>query len=121
LLCRFVFDVCFTVLQEKKELLAAQAAAEAANAASASFVVGADGLDEEDRNYLAKYAAGMDTLGRDGKNSQYGCCRLIPIPEIKKAPKARPRTSLLTKTTGIADKVSFFSPFPTLFPSKLFA
>ncbi len=71
-----------------------------------SLVIGPDGLDDEDRALLEKYRNGQDTTGRAAAKEEAGCCRLIPIPEIKKAPKARARANLLTKTTGIADKAT---------------
>jgi hypothetical protein len=98
--------------EEEAELQAAKAkvAAEAAVTVTSSnlFVVGADGMDDEDRMFLQKFRSGFDLMGRVAyeKEREFGCCRLIPIPEIKKAPKARVRTNLLTKTTGIADKTT---------------
>jgi hypothetical protein len=74
-----------------------------------SLVIGPDGLDDEDRALLQKFRNGLDTTGRAAAASSAdasGCCRLIPVPEIKKAPKARARANLLTKTTGIADKAT---------------
>ncbi len=71
-----------------------------------SLVVGPDGLDDEDRALLEKFRGGLDTTGRAAAPDAAGCCRLIPVAEIKKAPKARARANLLTKTTGIADKAT---------------
>jgi hypothetical protein len=73
-----------------------------------SLVIGPDGLDDEDRALLQKFRNGLDTTGRAAAAAPdaSGCCRLIPVPDIKKAPKARARANLLTKTTGIADKAT---------------
>jgi hypothetical protein len=65
------------------------------------FEVGPDGLDDEDRTFLEQYRSTQDTTGRSGGTHDYGCARLIPIPEIKQAPKARQTTSLLAKNVGI--------------------
>ena len=68
--------------------------------ADVSFVVGSDGLDDEDRGYLEQVRGGMDTTGRSGvRGDEFGGARLIPVPEIKHAPKSRGR--LLVKTTGV--------------------
>lgn len=64
-------------------------------------VIGPDGMDDEDRAFLEMFRSGRDTTGRTGalepEATSGGCCRLIPIPAIKHAPKAR--AHLLAKQT----------------------
>ena len=64
------------------------------------FQVGEDGYDEEDRRF-AEIVTGS-TAGREVVQSS-GSCRLIPIPDIKQAPKSRARSNLLAKNVGVPE------------------
>lgn len=66
-----------------------------------SFTIGPDGMDDEDREFLKKYCDSLNTSGRSAVQvlEKFGCSRLIPIPDIKHAPKARQRLNLLAKNT----------------------
>jgi hypothetical protein len=98
--------------QQRKQQLQAQQQVQ-------HFVIGPDGLDDEDRTFLEQYRNGLDTTGRaqvEGTLSSHGCCRLIPIPEIKHAPKARARVNLLVSASVLL--ISIRSLLRTSFKAK---